>query len=241
MKVLVLGANGATGFRVTAQALQTGISVKAMVRNTGRLAALNGDERLEIIRQSILDAGDTEMGRCLSDVGAVVCCLGHNLTFKGIFGKPHDLVTEALRKVTRVIGQSTRTDKIRIVLMNTTGCVNKGIGEKPGFGESVVLGILGRVLPPQRDNEMALAWLVDNIGRSHPRIEWVAVRPDTLFEEASVSEYTLTPSPVRSPVFNAGKTSRINVADFMVRLLSDDRLWETWKFGTPVIYNIISE
>ena len=86
-------------------------------------------------------------------------------------------------------------------------------------------------------SSMALEFLLDKTGTGNKHIEWAAVRPDGLIDEDEVSEYTVHPSQVRSPIFNPGKTSRINVADFMVRLLKDKKLWEEWKFKTPVIYN----
>jgi hypothetical protein len=65
----------------------------------------------------------------------------------------------------------------------------------------------------------------------------VAVRPDTLIEEDHVSGYNLHPSPVRSAIFNPGKTSRINLGHFMALLINDDDLWTQWKGQMPVIYN----
>ena len=97
------------------------------------------------------------------------------------------------------------------------------------------------LLPPQRDNELAIGYLIDTVGISNKHIEWIAVRPDTLINEVEVSEYIVHPSPIRSPIFDAGKTSRINVADFMVSLLKDEELWEKWKYKTPVIYNMESK
>ena len=40
-----------------------------------------------------------------------------------------------------------------------------------------------------------------------------------------------------APFFNAGKTSRINVGNFMANLINDDDLWNKWKGQMPVIYN----
>ncbi len=80
-------------------------------------------------------------------------------------------------------------------------------------------------------------YLIEQVEQKRPGIEWIAVRPDALMNDPDVSEYTVHPSPVRSPVFNAGKTSRIKVADFMVHLLKDDELWKKWRYKTPVIYN----
>ena len=68
-------------------------------------------------------------------------------------------------------------------------------------------------------------------------IEWVAVRPDGLIDEERVSDYEVYPSPTRSPVFDAGKTSRINVAHFMAELTTQDDPWSKWKGQMPVIYN----
>lgn len=63
------------------------------------------------------------------------------------------------------------------------------------------------------------------------------MRPDSLFDEAAGSEYRLEERKIRSPLFDPGRTSRINVARFMADLLTDPALWEKWKYKTPVIYN----
>ena len=68
-------------------------------------------------------------------------------------------------------------------------------------------------------------------------IEWTVVRPDGLTDEQSVTEYTVHPSPTRSAIFDAGKTSRINVGHFMATLITEDNLWNTWQGQMPVIYN----
>lgn len=46
-----------------------------------------------------------------------------------------------------------------------------------------------------------------------------------------------TPAPTRSAIFNAGQTSRINVAHFMADLLTDDTRWSAWSGQMPVLYN----
>ena len=78
--------------------------------------------------------------------------------------------------------------------------------------------------------------LVNGVGESS-FIEWVAVRPDGLFDEVHESEYEIRESPIRSPIFDSGKSSRINVSHFMVELLANDALWQKWKYHTPVLYN----
>ncbi len=92
-------------------------------------------------------------------------------------------------------------------------------------------------MPPHVDNEQAADFLRTTTKADDKHIEWVAVRPDTLLNEESVTDYYLCPSPTRSAIFNPGKTSRINVAHFMAELITDDVLWKKWKGQMPVIYN----
>ena len=238
MKVLVLGANGATGFNVVTQLLKRGISVKAFTRNVEKFDSIKSSKHLEIIKASILEMDNQKLKQCLSDVDAVISCLGHNISIKGILGKPYTLVTDSLIRVTSIVNEISTNRTIKIILMNTTACINKLQNEKFNKKENLVMKIMRFLLPPQRDNESAIEYLFETIGMSNKNIEWIAVRPDTLINEVEVSEYTVHPSPIRSPIFNAGKTSRINVADFMVSLLKDDELWVKWKYKTPVIYNM---
>jgi hypothetical protein len=65
----------------------------------------------------------------------------------------------------------------------------------------------------------------------------VVVRPDNLINEDIVTEYEVYPSPTRSAIFDAGKTSRINVGHFMAELITNNDLWNRWKGQMPVIYN----
>jgi hypothetical protein len=104
--------------------------------------------------------------------------------------------------------------------------------------DRIVLSLLNFLLPPQKDNVVAAGYLLSDVGDSNPKIEWIAVRPDTLINEENESEYEVIESPKRSPVFNSGKTSRINVSSFMSELLLDEKLWSEWKFKMPVIYNL---
>ena len=100
-----------------------------------------------------------------------------------------------------------------------------------------VIGLLRLLLPPHVDNEQAADYLRSIVGQNDSAIEWAAVRPDGLIDESEVSEYEVHPSPIRSAIFDAGKTSRINVAHFMAELITDDQTWNQWKGQMPVIYN----
>lgn len=233
MKVLVLGATGQTGYHVVKQFLENSIQVKAIVRNAEKFKDIQSDKNLKIYTESILDIEDKRLKEILADVDVVISCLGHNISLKGIFGKPHYLVTEAIKKI---IDNSNDKHPKKIILMNTTACLNTKQKEKFTFGESIIMGIMRSLLPPQRDNERALKYLEEKLN-GEDVFEWIAVRPDTLITQDQVTDYEIFESPQRSPIFNAGKTSRINVAHFIMKLASNEELWNEWKYKTPVIYN----
>ena len=121
--------------------------------------------------------------------------------------------------------------------MNTAGNSNRDIDEPISFAQKLIIGLLRLVLPPHVDNENAADYLRTEIGQNNSKIEWVTIRPDTLLSDEQVTEYELNASPTRSALFNPGKTSRINVGNFMAKLILDDTLWNTWKGQMPVIYN----
>jgi hypothetical protein len=124
----------------------------------------------------------------------------------------------------------------KFILMSTTAYTNKTIGEKNSLGEKIIFSLLKVLLPPHRDNMLAADHLVHKLG-TNSGISWIAVRPDSLIDEEDVTKYEIHNHKIRSPLFNPGKTSRINVSHFMAELVTNDKLWQDWKQKTPVIYN----
>ena len=238
MTTLVVGANGATGKQLVEQLLNMGQKVKVVVRPTGKIPdAWKNNDKISIIKASISEISVDEMTNYLNDCQSVASCLGHNLTLKGIFGKPGKLVTDAVRLLCNAIKKKSPEKPIQFVLMNTTGNRNRDLNEPISVGQKLVIGLIRLLVPPQSDNEKAANFLRVNIGQNNKLIEWVAVRPDTLINEDKVTEYELYASPTRSALFNPGKTSRINVGNFMAKLIVENDLWNKWKGQMPVIYN----
>lgn len=238
MKVLVVGASGATGSKLVAQLLIEKHTVKVIVRSPEKLPeAWKNNVNLQIITASVLALSDSEMSEIVSDCNAVASCLGHNITWKGMYGQPRKLVTDATRRLCNAIKSNNLQGPTKFVLMNTTGNRNRDLNEPISFAQKCVIGLLRLLLPPHVDNEKAADYLRTAIGQNNNAIEWVAVRPDGLINEEEVSEYEIHPSPTRSAIFNAGKVSRINVGHFMASLINDDALWTKWKGQMPVIYS----
>ena len=238
MTVLVVGASGATGSQLVEQLLIDKHKVKIIVRTPEKLPeSWKTNDDLQIISASLLELSDNEMIEIVSDCQAVASCLGHNLTFKGVYGQPRRLVTDATRRLCNAINSNNHKSPIKFVLMNTTGNRNRDLKEPISFAQRCVIGLIRLLLPPHVDNEKAADYLRTKVGQNNNYIEWIAVRPDGLINEEDVTDYEIHPSPTRSAIFNAGKVSRINVGHFMASLITDDNLWTKWKGQMPVIYN----
>ncbi len=237
--ILVAGASGATGRLLVEQLLKLGLNVKAIVRSPERLPEiLRTNDRLFVIQANIDELTDDEMAQYIKGCFAVASCLGHNLGLKGLFGHPRRLVTDATIRMCRAIKSNNMEAPTRLVLMNTAGNSNRDLNEPISFGQNVAVGLIRLLLPPHADNEDAADYLRTQVGKKEPSIQWAAVRPDNLIDKEQVTEYEVHPSPIRSAIFNAGKTSRINVAHFMAELIVEDNLWTRWKGEMPVIYNV---
>jgi hypothetical protein len=237
MRVLVLGASGATGKLVVMQLIKKQINIRVAVREGAILPSEVLDNTLvEIKRGNISEFTGSEMTNLLHDCNAIVSCLGHNITMRGMFGKPRNLVFDTIRNICKSVNKNAET-KVKLILMSTTAYTSTKTGEKNSLGERIVLFVLKLLLPPHRDNVKAANYLHEEIGKNNTKIEWIAVRPDTLINNDIESAYQVYESPVRSPVFNAGKVSRINVSHFMADLLINEGLWREWRFRMPVVYN----
>lgn len=243
MTILVVGASGATGRLLVQELLNRGHAVRAIVRSPDRLPEGLRDrhERLTVICASVLKLSNAEMAKHVAGCNAVASCLGHNLSFKGVFGKPRRLVTEATRRLCEAIKANRQDRPTKFLLMNTAGNSNRDLDEPISVAQQIVIGLLRLLLPPHVDNEKAADFLRAEIGQDDSAIEWAAVRPDSLVNEDGVTEYEVHASPTRSAIFNPGVTSRINVGHFMARLIDDDDMWNQWKGKMPVIYNYPSQ
>ncbi len=237
MKIVILGGSGATGRLVVMQLRNRQIKIRLVLREGAILPAeISADPLVEIIRGNISEFDDRQLSALLQDCDAVVSCLGHNISFKGLFGKPRNLVSDTIKNICRCV-EAQGDKKIKLILMSTTAYTNYTMGKKSSFVEKMLFLILKLILPPHRDNVRAADYLLKTVGKDNSKIEWTAVRPDTLINDEAESPTDVRESPVRSPLFDPGKTSRINVSRFMADLLLDEKLWKEWRYRMPVVYN----
>lgn len=238
--VLLVGGTGRTGRRVLQQLLGRGICVRAIVRAGGKLPAeVVGNPKLELIEASLLSLPDDELRRHLGGCDAVISCLGHVLSLRGIFGPPRDLVTRATTRLCRAIEASKPAAPVKFILMSSVSVHRpRGLDPRRGALERAFLWMLCGVLPPAQDNQRAADFLVEGLGPNHPFVQWAVIRPDSLLE-GDVSEYRLHEGLVSS-VFAPGSTNMANVAHLMCELVTNPTTWADWKGKLPVIVNAAS-
>ena len=247
-KALVIGSTGATGKYVVLQLLQQSQNVHAIARSKQKLLDLLDEiepksstlyeNQLQVTEASILDLTDDELQKATADVDAVVSCLGHNLTFKGIYGKPRKLVTDATRRLFIAIAANNKQQATKFILMGTDGVPNPSGGDNPRTKmERSIICLLRYLIPPHADNETAAAYIDTQRVNSH--VEWTVVRPTDLID-GSVTKYELHDKPQGSLFGGETKATRANVAKSMVDMILTDSLWEEWKFKMPCVQDVMN-
>ena len=236
MTTLVVGATGMTGRPLVEQLLSKNHKVRVVVRSPHKLSSeVLKNPNMTVIEAGVLDLTDEEMAEQVKDCDAVVSCLGHVMDFKGMFGDPKKLCTDATRRLCNAIEKNKSPEPTKFILMNTVGVQNFDREEKRTWFERGLLILLRHTLPPHCDNETAAEYLYRNVGKENKYIEWCSVRPDSLIN-AQISPYEIIESP-NTGIFTGRPTTRSNVAHFMAELIENSELWNTWKFKMPVIMN----
>ena len=198
MKAILVGATGQTGKLVVEKSLANDHKVRIIVRSRNRLPSeILEHPNITLVEANVLDLMDEQMADLVKECDAVVSCLGHVISFQGIFGEPKLLCTEATKRLCKAIESNCPTSSVKFILMNTVGVSNPDVREQREWFERVVLTLLRWLIPPHKDNETAAQHLHANIGQKNKYVEWCSVRPDSLINEV-VSAYEIAESPSTS-------------------------------------------
>jgi hypothetical protein len=237
MPILVLGGSGGIGHNVVHQLLERGIEVRAIVRSTGKVSAeFSTNPKLKIIQGKLLELSVEQLAEHVQGCDTVIACLGHNLTFRGMFLSGL-IVRDATSLLAKAIASTKPARPVKFIEVNTVGIDNPDhTGFPRGLFEKGFIGTLKLILPPFKDSQKSMDYFVSEIGTTNPYIEWCVVRPDSLTDEKKVSEYELHPSIMNS-IFSPKISSRENVAHFMCELALNEQTWGEWKFKYPIILN----
>ena len=206
MKVLIIGATGATGQILMREALAQGHEVTALARNPSALLAPE-DHRLRVLQGNALDASEVEAAVAGQD--AVLSALGTRSA------RPTTLFSESTHNL---ISAMDKHGVRRLVCI--TGI---GVGDSKGH-----VGFLyDRIIRP---------FVVKNVYDDKERqeeaikqsdLDWVIVRPARLTDEPAKGEYRV----YLGGSYTAKTISRADVTAFMLAQLTDN----TYVGKTPVI------
>jgi hypothetical protein len=235
--VHLVGGTGRTGRRVLEQLLSRGVGVRAIVRSAQRLPAdAVKNANLETIEADLLSLEDEVLQQYLRGCDAVISCLGHAPSIQGIFGQPHDLVTQAVTRLCRGIESLQGAKPVKFILMSSVSVNHPGgLDMRRGMVDKAFMGMIRGLVPPAEDNQQAANFLYGKIGNSNPFVQWAVIRPDTLLE-GGVSEYTLH-GEIVSSLFKPDNTNMANVAHGMCELVTNSKMWADWQGKMPVIIN----
>jgi putative NADH-flavin reductase len=205
VKVLIIGATGATGRILMGEALAQGHEVTALARNPSAVAP--EDHRPRVLQGNALDPSSVETAVAGQD--AVLSALGTRST------RPTTLFSESTQNI---ISAMKKHGVRRLVCI--TGI---GTGDSKGHGgflyDRIILPFVVKNVYEDKDRQE------EAIRQSE--LDWVIVRPAQLTDEPARGEYRV----FLGGAYAAKKISRADVAAFMLAQLTDD----TYVHKTPVI------
>jgi putative NADH-flavin reductase len=192
MKLLILGATGATGLEVVTQAIERGHTVTAFVRNPEPLKPFG--DRITVIRGNVLDSA--ELAGVLIGQDAVLSAFGPRLP---ISKDDADL----LRRFALALTHGMQKAGVRRVVIESTAFLFKDAVFPPAhfFGRLFFPGVV-------RDaNEMENTFQKSDL-------DWTLVRPPQLTNKPRTGKYRALEGHLPPFGFNI---SRADVADFMIK------------------------
>jgi len=202
MKIVVLGATGATGRLVVEQALTRGDRVVAYVRNPDGIAASPG---LEIVVGQLGDM--LALKAAINGADAVLVCLGtHGKRMK----KNVDLMQKSVPSIIKAMREANVP---RLVLMSSYG-VGDTARTAGLIARIVYRTVVGAIY---RDKERSEALLPGS------GLKWTSVYPVILTDGPLADGVDVRPMTEVHKVAGLPKVSRANVARVMLDAARDDR------------------
>lgn len=213
MRIVIFGANGATGRLLTRRALDAGHTVVAVTRHPGQfpitgtaLTVAEADVRDAAAVRAVIDGAD-----------AVLSTLGVTFTMD-----PVDTYSVGVGNVVAAM-RATGVDRLAVVS-------STAIADYPGrtdtpFALRVVQPVISRIFGKTLYADMRR--MEDIVAGSG--LNWTIVRPSGLFDLAGVTEYI---AGRRDPV--GAFTSRTDLADYLLKLAESPETGATVTISTTV-------
>lgn len=208
MRVLVLGATGATGRHLLDQALVQGHQVTALARNPAKLHRRSPE--LTVVQGDVTDPLAVE--RAVRSQDAVLCALGASTPLK------HD--PALVVGIGNLVAAMERLHVRRLVYLSFLG-VHHGRGQLSPLGKYLVAPLLlGKVATDHERKEAII---------QQSTLEWVIVRPPRLTNGRRTGIYR-SGEDIQATLV-VPRVSRADLAEFMLGQLNGD----TYLRKTPAV------
>jgi putative NADH-flavin reductase len=205
MKVLIIGATGATGQILIREGLAQGHEITALARNPSAVAS--EDQRPRVLEGNALDASSLEAAVAGQD--AVLSVLGTRSI------RPTTLFSESTHNL---ISAMDKHGVRRLVCITGVG-VSDSKGHVGFLYDRIIRPFIVKNIYEDKERQE------EAIKRSD--LDWVIVRPAQLTDEPAKGKYGV----FLGGSYKVKKISRVDVATFMLAQLTDD----TYVHKTPVI------
>lgn len=202
MKILIFGATGKTGIEVVKQTLKQGNEVRAFVRNPQKMTV--EDTRLSLIQGDVTDAA--AVVKAVERVDGVVVALGASADMQA------DIVLA--QGTSNIIAAMKQHGVKKIVIQSSypMSGYEDGVAflRQAGMGDEQIA-----MMQPVLDDKKKQIELTLKSG-----LEFVVVKPMMLTDEAGTGKYRVAENLEVKP---GDKISRADVADFMLKALTDSQ------------------
>ena len=198
LRLVVLGATGATGLEVVRQAIERGHSVTALVRSPDRLAAL--ENRITTRKGDLLDSA--QLVQVIEGNDAVISAFGPRLPLS-------KADAHLLQQYATALTSAMEQTAVRRVVVESVAFLFRDSIIPPAY-------LLGRLLFPAIVADSAA--MEDVFEKS--ALEWTMVRPPELTNKPYTGRYRVRENHL--PRFGF-KVSRADVADCMIKLVENGK------------------
>lgn len=194
MKIAVFGASGKTGILIVYQALNQGHIVTAFARQPTKVTIQH--KNLRVIQGDVMEP--EKVGMAVQGQDAILCALGFDKN------KPNTILSQGTRNILEAMKLH---GVVRFICMSSAGILGNDGGF--WFGKIIMPLFLNHVFEDKKRQ-------VKVIGQSST--EWVIIRPTGLTDAPKTNTYKINPG-----IPTSRSIPRADVADFMLKLLSDKR------------------
>jgi putative NADH-flavin reductase len=199
LKLVVLGATGATGLEVVRQATERGHSVTAFVRSPDRLGAFRDNVMMK--KGDLLDSA--QLAQVIEGHDAVISAFGPRLPIS-------EADAHLLQQFATALAAAMEQTGVRRVVVESVAFLFKDSIIPPAY-------LLGRLLFPSIvADSAAMEKVFERSG-----LDWTMVRPPELTNKPYTGRYRVREGHL--PLFGF-KISRADVADFMLKA-AEDHVW----------------